>query len=117
MMTIRAVAVQKVRPVMQCWPAQEPSSFWALATVADESVRDGKEAVVLAERAMRLTSRGSPIAIGTLAAACAAAGDFPRAVSFSKEAIELSEARGETALAARLKERLKLFEKGQAIRQ
>lgn len=90
---------------------------WALATVSDEAVRDGNEAVTLAERAMLMTGRGSPIAIGTLAAAHAAAGDFKKAIAFSQEAIALSESRGESILAERLRKRLKLFEEGRAIRQ
>jgi tetratricopeptide (TPR) repeat protein len=64
---------------------------WFFATYPDSKVRDGAEAVRLAERACELTGRRVPALLATLAAAYAEAGDFSRAVASGEEA--LSEAR------------------------
>ncbi|HKN58900.1 MAG TPA: tetratricopeptide repeat protein, partial [Gemmatimonadaceae bacterium] len=52
---------------------------WALATAPNPSPRDVADAVDAAERAAALTSRRDARALDVLAAASAAAGDFPRA--------------------------------------
>ena len=60
---------------------------WLLATYPDSNARDGAEAVRLAARACELTDRRVPAFLGTLAAAYAEAGDFPRAVATGEEAL------------------------------
>src|SRR5208283_4014985 len=50
---------------------------WILASNPDDELRNGAEAVRLAERACELTHYGQPVFIGTLAAAYAEAGRFP----------------------------------------
>ncbi len=62
---------------------------WALATCPDSSVRNGKLAVVHAEKACQLTSFKDPSIIDTLAAACAETGDFARAIRLQTVAVEL----------------------------
>ena len=57
---------------------------WQLATHPDSTVRDGREAVVLAERACELTGRQDPNMLDTLAAAYAEAGRFPEAVETAR---------------------------------
>ena len=49
---------------------------WVLATCPDDQLRNGAEAVRLAERACELTHYREPLFIGTLAAAYAEAGRF-----------------------------------------
>ncbi len=54
---------------------------WILAANPDDELRNGAEAVRLAERACELTHYGEPLYLGTLAAAYAEAGRVPEAVS------------------------------------
>jgi hypothetical protein len=63
---------------------------WLLTTAAKPELRDGKEAVRLATRAVELTESRQPVFIGTLAAACAQAGQFPAAVKLAGVACNLA---------------------------
>ena len=67
---------------------------WALATSPDDELRNGAEAVRLAERACELTHYGEPLFIGTLAAAYAEAGRFPEAVTTAEKAEQLATGAG-----------------------
>jgi hypothetical protein len=60
---------------------------WVKTISPNPSVRDGAEAVRLAERASALTDRKVPVCLGTLAAAYAEAGRFPEAVATAKRLI------------------------------
>ena len=55
-----------------------------------------KEAVRLATRAVELTDGRRPGFIGTLAAACAQAGQFPEAVKMAATACNLARVTGQT---------------------
>ena len=68
---------------------------WLLATNPDSQVRDGAEAVRLAEHACDLTQHKIPALLDTLAAAYAEAGDFPRAISTAEEALNRARSSGE----------------------
>jgi Flp pilus assembly protein TadD len=72
---------------------------WILATDSDAKIRNGAEAVRLAERASELTERKLAMFIGTLAAAYAEAGKFDQAVKAGEEAAEVAAAAGEEELA------------------
>ena len=61
---------------------------WTLAAYPDARFRNGTEAVALATRACELTRYGNPIALATLAAAYAEAGQFRVAISFVEQAQE-----------------------------
>jgi tetratricopeptide (TPR) repeat protein len=69
---------------------------WLLATYPDSDVRDGAEAVRLAERACKLTDRRDPALLATLAAAYAETGDFSRGVAAGEEALRRAQAIGDT---------------------
>lgn len=73
---------------------------WQLATNPDERLRDGKEAVALAQRACRLTENKTAQFLGTLAAAYAEAGNYAAAVATARKAIELARAAGNEDMAA-----------------
>jgi protein O-mannosyl-transferase len=79
---------------------------WLLATHPDEALRDGAEAVRLAERAVELTARQQPFLLGTLAAACAEMGRFDDAIKTADEAIRLAEQQGQNAAATKNRELL-----------
>jgi protein O-mannosyl-transferase len=74
---------------------------WLLSTHPDAAVRDGAEAVRLAERAVDRTNRKQPFLLGTLAAAYAEAGRFDDAVKTAEEAIQIAEQHGQKELAAK----------------
>lgn len=85
---------------------------WLLATAADGSLRNGTEAVQLAEQACRLTSYRQPRMIGALAAAYAEAGRFDKAVAMARKAIELARAAGDAQFAGMNEQLLKLYQTG-----
>jgi tetratricopeptide (TPR) repeat protein len=71
---------------------------WLLATSPDLGVRNGAEAVKLAESACKQTSWQKTLFIGTLAAAYAEAGDFEKAVQTAQKACDSASAHGEKEL-------------------
>jgi len=91
---------------------------WILATTPDDDTRNGKEALQLAKRAMisvKPASRGQ--LLDTLAAAYATCGDFEAAVSSATDAARLAETAGNATLATQCRERLGLYERGEAYLQ
>ena len=97
-----AEAVVQWREAVRLLPRQIASLnqlAWTLATYADASVRNGAEAVELAEQAVQLSDGREPAILGTLAAAHAEAGQFAKAVEAAERALSLASARGDTALA------------------
>jgi hypothetical protein len=85
---------------------------WLLATADDSSLRNGAEAVQLAERACALTEHHGPYYIGTLAAAYAEAGRYEDAVRTAEQARALAIASGEKDLAERTRKLLELYRAG-----
>ena len=90
---------------------------WLLATAPEDSLRDGAEAVRLAEGASRATGDRLPEALDVLAAAYAEAGRFEDATATARRAGELATAAGLTALVAEVAQRLALYEEGKPYRQ
>ncbi|MFQ5491191.1 MAG: sulfatase-like hydrolase/transferase, partial [Phycisphaerae bacterium] len=82
---------------------------WRLATCAQASLRNGSEAVEVAEQANDLTRSGSVDVLDTLAAACAEAGRFEDAAVHAQRAIELAREAGSTEKAERIAKRLALY--------
>jgi tetratricopeptide (TPR) repeat protein len=89
---------------------------WTLATSPDGPLRNGAEAVAVAQRAARLSGGREPSIQNTLAAAYAEAGRFPEAVQTAADALALAAARKNNALAAGLRARLKLYAAGSPCR-
>jgi hypothetical protein len=82
---------------------------WILAANPDAEIRNGPEAIRLAEQACQLTGYKGPMLVGTLSAAYAEAGRFDEAIDTVKKAMELAEAAGNSQLAGKDKEMLALF--------
>jgi len=82
---------------------------WMLATCPDPTVRDGAKAVTLATRACKITQRGVPPMLDTLAAAYAEAGQFDQAVKAVREALTLVRMRPGTPT-AELERHLRLYQ-------
>jgi tetratricopeptide (TPR) repeat protein len=83
---------------------------WLLATGRDASLRNGAEAVALAERAARLTGNQDASILDGLAAAYAEAGRFPDAVAAGTRAQLLAAQQGQPDLAAEIQARIALFQ-------
>jgi len=89
---------------------------WRLATSGDATLRNGQDAVQLAERARELTDGKNVNVLDTLAAAYAEAGRFEDAATTAKQALQVAEEGGNPALAKRIGQRLSLYERQQPYR-
>ena len=89
---------------------------WIRAASEDDKLRDGAEAVKLAERACDLTGRQQSIFMGTLAGAYAEAGQFPKAIATAQKAFDLAQSTGQSDLAASQQRLLELYRSGKPYR-
>ncbi|MBX7164774.1 MAG: tetratricopeptide repeat protein [Pirellulales bacterium] len=90
---------------------------WMLATHRDATLRNGAQAVAIAERAARNPVNATPALLDTLAAAYAEAGRFADAVRASTQAIQLARQAGDAALADDIATRLALYQAGRPYHQ
>jgi len=90
---------------------------WILATCPDGKLRDGPEAVRLAEQACEQTAWKETFLIGTLSAAYAETGQFEKAVEISRKACELADTLGQTNLLARNRQFLLKFQSHEPYRE
>lgn len=82
---------------------------WLFATSADDSIRNGPKAVLMAERAVQVSGGQDPLFLHKLAAAYAATGDFPRAVETAQRAQRLAADQGNTPLANELRRNISIY--------
>lgn len=90
---------------------------WMLATNPNASVRNGKDAVELAQRAVQLSGGKEPAILGTLAAAYAEAGRFPEAVATARKALQRATQEDKQALAESMQAKIRIYESGSAFRE
>jgi tetratricopeptide (TPR) repeat protein len=90
---------------------------WTLATDPNASVRNGAEAVQLAQRALELSDQREPAVLGALAAAYAEAGRFQEALQSAQQALALATSQNNTALADTLRTRIELYQAGTPFRE
>lgn len=90
---------------------------WILATTKNDNIYNPDEAVKYAKRACELTNHKQLKSLDALAAAYAAAGNFPEAVKTAERAIKLAEAADEKDLAKKIQERLGLYKSDQRYRE
>ena len=88
---------------------------WARATAADPDLRDGREALELAQRALR-SGGENPVALRTLAAAQAENGQFAEAIATCRRGEELAQKSGDRAMAESLHNCAESFRRGEALR-
>ena len=98
------------------WPVALNDLAWILATDPDPAVRNGHEAVRLAERACDISQRKEARYLGTLDAAYAEAGRFQEAIATASKARDLALAAGEEALAKAAEARLQSYKQGLPFR-
>ena len=86
---------------------------WVLATCPQSSLRNGSQAILLAEQANQLARETNPLFLRTLAAAYADAGRFPDAVDAVQRALQLATAQPNAAeLFEDLRNQLQLYQAG-----
>ena len=83
---------------------------YLLATCPEASLRNGAKAVALAWQANKATGNGNPKMLGTLAAAYAETGRFPKAAETAQQALNLATAQSNGALAALLRAHVVLYQ-------
>jgi 4-amino-4-deoxy-L-arabinose transferase-like glycosyltransferase len=88
---------------------------WILASASKPELRNGKEAVQLATRAVELTNYRQPLFIETLAAAYAEAGDFSHAAGMANIAYALALVTGQDEIAAKNANLLTLYSSGKTV--
>jgi protein O-mannosyl-transferase len=93
--------------------AAQSNLAWLLATSPDPSLRNGPEAVLLAEQASRSSDGKRPLVLRILAAAYAEAGRFSEARATAHEALQAADDQGNSALSDFLRKEIALYESGQ----
>ncbi len=89
---------------------------WVFATSPDDSLRDGPQAVQLAEQALRISGARIPIIFRTLAAAYAENGQFSEAIETARRGIDLANSQGNSGLATELQGNIALYQAGRPLR-
>jgi len=92
---LHAEAVEALTKVVEADPEDYTSVnnlAWILSTSPVDSLRDGRRAVELAQRAGELTNFKRAFVLSTLAAAYAEAGDFEKAREVSLKSVEVAKA-------------------------
>ena len=87
-----------------------------MATSPEAALRNGPEAITLAERARDLTESKDASALDTLSAAYAEANRFPQAIAAAQQALALAHSQSDAALTARLKAHLARYAAYQPLR-
>ncbi len=90
------------------------AAAWALSVSPNPAERNGAEAVMWGELASNLSERADPVVLDTLAVAYAAAGKYEQAVKTEQEAMRLATQLGQTGSIPAYRQRLRLFEDGEA---
>jgi cytochrome c-type biogenesis protein CcmH/NrfG len=84
------------------------------ATVADADLRDGREALELAQRALRSGAENA-VVLRTLAAAQAENGQFAEAIATCQRGEELAQKNGDRAMVESLRGCIESFRRGEAL--
>ena len=89
--------------------------LWRWQTCPLAEVRDGQEAVRLAQRACRKTEYHAAEYVDTLAAAYAEAGRFPDAIRTAQQALRMAEFARQADLASQIGGKIQLYQAGKAF--
>lgn len=82
---------------------------WLRATASDSKLRNGQEAVRLSQRLIEASGAQDAINLETLAAAYAESGQFAKAISTARQAIDLARQGGDLRLAKKCEEELAAY--------
>ena len=89
---------------------------WIRATASDPALRDAVEGIRLAERADEATRHQDVTTLDALSAAYAAGGRFEEAIRVARTGLNLATIAGQVTIAAQFRQRIELYQKGQALR-
>ncbi len=103
--------------IQQDFPDALDALAWLLATAPSPEIRNGTQAVTMAERACELTSQKDAAKLKTLAAAYAELGNFPKAMAVATNALEVAISSGRTNVSAECEGMLKNFTAAKPWRQ
>lgn len=112
-------AAESYRRALKIQPDMMPALVnlcWLLSANPDPKVRNGKEAISLAQQALKYDGEKHPEAYDLLAAAYAEAGRFQEAVEAAQHASTLANTAGRPDLSADLERKRKMYEAGQPFR-
>jgi len=107
-----AEAIAQFQKALQISPADADAQnnlAWILATCAEQSLRNGRQAVELAQKANEISGGTNPFILHTLAAAFAEAGRFGDAQRTAQKAIELARAAGQQDLVKQFNGEIKRY--------
>jgi tetratricopeptide (TPR) repeat protein len=90
---------------------------WVFATHPNDELRDGHEAVRLAEHACTLTKRTNPLLLATLASAYAETGNFSEAINTIQESVSKARSSSDQDTIALDEKLLGFFQSNKPIRQ
>ena len=99
------------------WTVALNNAAWLLATAQDPTARSGKDAVMLAERAVMLTKTNDPDPLDTLSAALAETGRFDDAVKTADQALQIATAKGMALAATNIQQHRQLYLTKQPVRE
>jgi tetratricopeptide (TPR) repeat protein len=115
-----------VREAVEQWQdalAREPENgnaasnlAWVFATYPEDSMRDGRRAVELAQKALRVSGGKIPMVFRILGAAYAENGRFSQAIETAQRGAELANSQGNPGLAAELQSNIALYQTGKPLR-
>lgn len=88
---------------------------WVRSTASDPGLRDGKEALDLARRAIR-NGGENPVVLRTLAAAQAENGQFDQAIATCERGEQLAQKNGDSVMAESLRRCRQSFQSGEPLR-
>ena len=113
-----ALAIRVYRAALAEQDTPQIASFlaWILATSEDDTLRNGKEALALAEAALK-TDPNSPSFLNVYAAALAENGRFPEAIASADRSVANARMRGEAAAIPPFEARLGILKSGKPLRQ
>jgi tetratricopeptide (TPR) repeat protein len=108
-------AIAQYREALRLAPenvAAQSNLAWLLATCSDPSLRNGPEAVLLAEKASDVSGGNRPVILRILAAAYAETGRFTEAIRVAERALQLANAKDDSVLINALRKEITLYQSG-----
>ena len=115
-----ALAISRFRDALKTDPTSSTAMnnlACLLATASDPALRNGTQAVALAEQACKATGYANAVMLTTLAAAYAETGRFEEAVATAEQACELAARNGEQPLLKRNRQLLEFYRQRQPYHQ
>lgn len=116
----RVHAIQHYRWALSLWPASQiheatANLAWILATAPEPELRNGDEAIAWIEQLSTIDQAEDPVVLDVMGAAYASRGRANEAIRAAKKAIALTDAAGNTALAAAIRSRLEDYQQARPV--